>query len=417
MLRYLFLDINAFFASVEQQERPELRGRPVAVAPLLADTTSCIAASYEARAFGVGTGTRVSTARTLCPEITILPARPALYVEYHNRIVEAMEQCLPMYRICSIDEMVFRLHGREREPAQALAIAARMKEVLRSAAGEALRCSIGIAPNRFLAKTASDLQKPDGCTVIQLHQLPDCLYSMELGDLAGIGRAMRRRLAQLGISTVKQLCAARRGALRSAWRGVTGERMYANLRGEDIDLPQRERQSIGHSCVLAPALRNAESAVAILSKLTQKVAGRLRSHALLASSLHLSVRHLHAPSWRRDATITPTDSTATLLQHITTLWSEYPVAEGRIPFAVAITLLHLTPVSVQQLSLFDNAEHHRSRAHGIQCALDRVLEKCGPGTLYFGGAHRVRNAAPMRIPFNRVPNPALEQWEESEDTP
>lgn len=420
MLRYLFLDINAFFASVEQQERPELRGRPVAVVPLLADTTSCIAASYEARAFGVKTGTRVANARKLCPELAIIQARPKLYVEYHHRILEAMSTCMPIDRVYSVDEMGFKLYGREQQPERAEEIAAQMKETLRREIGPAVRCSIGIAPNRFLAKTASNIKKPDGCTVIQLHDLPDCLYSLDLGDITGIGRSMLRRLRELRITTVEQLCKASRGMLRMAWGGVTGERMYANLRGENIEVPQRERQSIGHSCVLAPDLRTVDSAFAILNKLAQKVVQRLRSHELLAGALHLSVRHIRTRSWRRDAIITPTDCTTTLLSHLSTLRKEYPVSDA-IPFAVAITLVRLTPRAAEQLSLFDAAagssadsNGHASGAALVNDAIDKALKKFGPGTLYFGGAHQVRNAAPMRIPFNRVPNPALEQWEAEE---
>ena len=121
-LRWLFLDLNSYFASVEQELRPELRGRPVAVVPVVADTTCCIAASYEAKAFGVKTGTQVGEAKRLCPGIALVEARHELYVEYHNRIVEAVEQRVPVSSVQSIDEMACRLIGREQPLLAALAL-------------------------------------------------------------------------------------------------------------------------------------------------------------------------------------------------------------------------------------------------------------------------------------------------------
>ena len=114
MLNWLFVDLNSYFASVEQQVRPELRGRPVGVVPMMVDTTFCIAASYEAKAFGVRTGTIVADAKRMCPEIVLVEGRHEIYTEYHHRVVEAVESCVPVTAVCSIDEMACRLIGRER---------------------------------------------------------------------------------------------------------------------------------------------------------------------------------------------------------------------------------------------------------------------------------------------------------------
>ena len=114
LLNWLFVDLNSYFASVEQQVRPELRGRPVGVVPMMADTTVCIAASYEAKAFGVRTGTIVADAKRMCPEIVLVEGRHEIYTEYHHRVVEAVESCVPVTAVCSIDEMACRLIGRER---------------------------------------------------------------------------------------------------------------------------------------------------------------------------------------------------------------------------------------------------------------------------------------------------------------
>jgi DNA polymerase-4 len=156
-VEWLFLDLNSYFASVEQQERPELRGRPIGIVPLITEHTCCIAASYEAKAYGVKTGVSVEEAKQRCPHIQLVEARPKLYVEYHHRIVDAVNSCVPVTSVMSVDEMACRLMGRERALPNATTIAVDIKQSLRTV-GATLRCSVGLAPNRYLSKIASDLQ-------------------------------------------------------------------------------------------------------------------------------------------------------------------------------------------------------------------------------------------------------------------
>ena len=132
---WLFLDLNSYFASVEQELQPRLRGRPVAVVPLFADTTCCIAASYEAKAFGVRTGTTVGDAKRLCKGIELIEARHEVYVEYHHKVIQAVESCVPVSAVMSIDEMACRLIGREQPLLAALDLARRVKQAVREQAG------------------------------------------------------------------------------------------------------------------------------------------------------------------------------------------------------------------------------------------------------------------------------------------
>mgnify|MGYP001241766274 FL=1 len=135
-LTTLYLDMNAYFASVEQQERPELRGQPVGIVAVETDTTCCIAASYEAKSFGVKTGTIVRQARQICPGLRIVIARPDVYVQYHHDIVAAVERCLPVTGVHSIDEMACRLMGEEQQPHQAVNLARQIKQSIRHHVGE-----------------------------------------------------------------------------------------------------------------------------------------------------------------------------------------------------------------------------------------------------------------------------------------
>ena len=161
-LRYLFLDLNSYFASVEQQEHPELRGKPVAVVPVEADTSFVIAASYEAKKHGVKTLTQIGEAKRLCPELICVMGDHSMYAHYHKRVIEVAEKVLPVDAVCSIDEMRFKLLKTESPPEIAREIAVKMKKTIREEAGECLTCSIGIAPNAFLAKIGTELQNRTG---------------------------------------------------------------------------------------------------------------------------------------------------------------------------------------------------------------------------------------------------------------
>ena len=260
-MQWLFLDLNAFFASCEQQENPALRGRPVIVVQTPADSAVAIAASYAAKAFGIKTGTLVREARQLCPAVIPVQANHRLYSEYHERILKAVDTCLPVEKICSIDEMACRLMGTERQIPVARELAGKVKRALREQVGECLTCSIGIAPNVFLGKVGSDMQKPDGLTVITTRDLPDILLRLQLQDIYGIGARMEQRLHRAGIVNVEQLWNATPFQLRRVWGGINGLLFHQMLHGVDIQPPSsRFSKSIGHQHVLEPELRTRQGA-------------------------------------------------------------------------------------------------------------------------------------------------------------
>lgn len=254
-VRWLFLDLDSYFASCEQQARPDLRGKPVGVVPMMAETTCCLAASREAKKHGVKTGTLVAEARVRCPGITFVVARHDLYTLYHKIIVEAVGACLPIDAVLSIDEMICELTGSQRELSKAVALAETIKTVLRQRVGDTLTCSIGLAPNRFLAKVSSDMNKPDGLTIVRLEDLPHMLYPLKLQDFPGIGPRMGRRLEEHGISTVQELCGLSITQMADLWGGVVGERFCRWLKGEDVELAETVHRSLGHQHVLEPQLR------------------------------------------------------------------------------------------------------------------------------------------------------------------
>lgn len=415
-LRCLFVDFNSYFASVEQQDDPSLRGRPIGVVPVMAETTCCIAASYEAKAFGVKTGTPVWEARQKCPEIVILQARPARYVEVHHALMDAIQDCIPHGKPESIDEVPCWLIGRERQRENAIAIAGAIKQRFRQSGFDAIGCSIGIAPNKFLAKTASDMQKPDGLTVLELSDLPERLHALELRDFCGIGPSMERRLQRAGIRSVEQLCAAPREHLRAAWGSIEGERYWLQLRGFELPERKTERGSVGHSHVLGPELRHYDGARSVLFKLLAKAAMRLRKEAFLAGGLAIRIRFVGMDRrFERDLSFAPIDDTPTLLKLLARELEalERARASGRWnekrhpPLSVSVTLVGLEPRG----SVSGELMTERRRSRDMSAVLDRINQRYGNNALYFGAMQDAlsQRAAPMRIAFGQIPDTETEE--------
>src|SRR5450432_2764849 len=219
-LRWLYIDFNSYFASVEQQLNPHLRGKPIAVVPVETDATCAIAASYEAKAFGIKTGTPIWEAKKICPGIICVLAQHERYVEYHHRILEEVEHHIPVTAVCSIDEVACRLMDNETSLERSTAIARAIKHGIADKIGPYLRCSIGIAPNRYLAKVGTELEKPDGLMVLNAADLPQRLFSLKLRDLPGIGANIEHRIKLAGITDLPGLFALDPHQTRKIWGSI-----------------------------------------------------------------------------------------------------------------------------------------------------------------------------------------------------
>jgi DNA polymerase-4 len=397
-VRYLFIDMNAFFASVEQQDRPELRDQPVAVVPTLVETTCCIAASYEAKRWGVQTGVSVREARQLCPELRLVGARPALYVHTHRRILEAIETCLHVDTVHSIDEFACRLLGEEQQPERAILIAQQIKLAIARDVGERLRCSIGLGPNVVLAKVAADMQKPDGLTVIRSEDLPERLHGLQLKDLPGIGRRMERRLHAAGVTTVEHLCRLPVEDLVSIWGSqVLGRMWWQQLRGDDLPGKPTRRRTVSHSHVLPPDLRNEAGAGAVVRSLLYKAAARMRRLSYWARSLTVCVDFLGGSAWHERRRIEVCQDTLTLLRLLLRLWERKPRG---IPLRVGVVLADLLHGQSVPRSLF--AEDRRLLA--VSEVMDQINDLFGPRAIYFANMDSPRVTIPTRIAFTQIPD-------------
>lgn len=393
-LRFLFLDLNAYFASVEQQENPEFRGKPIGVCPVVADSGCLVAASYEAKKYGIRTGTLVAEAKRLCPDITLVKGNFPAYTAYHKRIVEVCNSVIPVEKVCSIDEMKFMLLGDEREPENAIAIAKKIKESIGEYVGECMTCSVGIAPNSFLAKIGTEMQKPNGLVVLESKDLPEKLFTLKLTDLTGISRRTEVRLNSVGIFTVKDLCEASQDHIRNGFKSIIGERWWYLLQGFEVPMEVKDQQSLGHSHVLAPELRTDQGCREVLIRLLQKASARLRSQGLWASQMSVYVAG-KGKSWGTRISLPPTQDTVTMNEYFLVEWEK---REFTNPTQVGVTFYDLRKAEQVTPSLFE-ATQERSKFNE---AVDRMNQKFGKNRVYLAAMENAKDSADEKIAFQKV---------------
>jgi len=396
-LKWLFADLNSYFASCEQQENPELRGKPVAVAPLISNSTCAIAASYEAKAFGIKTGTNIGEAKRLCPSLKVVQSQPKLYVEYHHKILNAIESIIPVEHVMSIDEVACILDRSEQTSEAIIKLSAEIKRVVRVKVGECLTLSIGAASNKLLAKLASDMQKPDGLTILEPENMPHKIMHLKIQDICGIGVNMTDRLNKAGISTMHELWDADARKLERAWGGVLGKRFHALLHGEDLPSLPRQKRSLGHEHVLAPEQRSLDKAKTVLQELLIKVALRLRQENLYCQRLVVNVKWTNDEGyWSEDRTFTESQDNLLLGRVFLEIWKKAPKKK---PLRVGVSLTDLVYASQHQADLFDKPQNET-----LTKAIDVLNEKFGKGSVGFGLATSSAKKLTSKIAFQRVPD-------------
>ncbi len=397
----LYIDFDGFFASCEEQADPGLHGRPVGVIAFAGARNSCVlAANPAAKRFGVKTGTAIAEARRLCPRITLAPQRPDMYVRIHRRIIAAVLSVLPIDVVCSIDELAAVLGERDR-PEE---VAGRIKARVRAAVGERITCSIGCAPNRWLAKIAVELDKPDGLTVLFPADLPGPLLGLGLEALPGVGKRMRARLKQGGIATVEDVWKTDPGRLRSLWGSVNGARFWYALHGYAVEPPVTRRGSIGHGRVLPPGERSAQSARPMARQLVVKAARRLRREGVFARRLTLSADCLDAPSWTASAAVPRANDDLTCLGALSALWPALASARSRAAvFRIAVSFDRLTSSDETQLELPIGEPDEGRRLARLAAAVDAINGRYARTVVGYGGCAPPGGYVGAKIGYGRIP--------------
>jgi len=402
----LYLDFDGFFANAEKTLQPELRNRPVGVIPLQSRHTSLIARCYEAKRFGIRRGTGVEEARKLCPDIALPMARHDEYVKLHHRILKVIDRYVPIRKVWSVDEMECALIGQERR--SGVDLAHRIKTALRAEFGPFLTCSIGLAPNQFLAKVAAEMNKPDGLQVFQPDDLPGKLFALSLTDLPGISSNMERRLVEAGVTSVAELWKLTPKHARAIWHSVEGERMWAQLRGYAVSRPETERRMFGHGRVLSSDWRNPEKARDCLRLLTAKAARRLRRENFTASALSISLSTSDGRYWSGERRFFPARDDHTFLQAASQLYKSGIDALAAPRLKKLSVMLHtIHPVGTTSDDLFEQAEARteRKRWEVLTDAMDTLNARNGNCVVSLG----IRKEPPggyagAKIAFGRVPD-------------
>lgn len=415
-LEWLFLDLNSYFASVEQQENPALRGRPVAVVPSMTDSTCAIAASYEAKAYGVKTGTKIYDAKKMCPNLICVPAHHHIYVDYHHRILEEVIKHVPINKVWSIDELSSHLPARLQNRSAARDVAGRIKEGIWKNIGGEISCSIGVAPSSFVAKVATEIEKPNGLVILKPQDLPGPLFDLALTDLPGINVRMEARLNRAGVKTVKQFWNLSPKQARHIWGSVGGERFWYNLHGFHIPDQQTKSSMIGHSRVLDPALREPEKARLVARRLTIKAATRLRRQGFFATNFSLGARIISGAGyigrWGNESRISPAQDNFAFLKALDELWDHMlcDAAPTRLQ-KISVTMTGLCRAADITPDLFDTQseayEKLNRRSETLSKVMDDLNGKYGAETIRLGESPKTESGyVGTKIAFSRIPDRA-----------
>lgn len=393
--RKLFLDMNAFFASCEQFRRPELRGRPVAVTPTPCPSGCVIAASYEAKQRGVSTGCRVGEAMRRIPGVAVVTSDPRYYVQIHRRIAQVIATITPFATAESIDEFAIAISPLDRDDTRALAFARQLKAALANAFDPMLTCSIGIGPNRFLAKLGTELQKPNGLVHIHLSDLPTLYEPINLRTLPGINHGLEKRLWLIGIRSTGEFYAAPATRLRQGL-GIIGEAWWHRLHGYEVDRVRLDRpKSVSHSHVLSPETRPRDRAWGTVHKLLEKVMHRLRDHDLGSYELALFLRSDRGDRWRWQYHLNAAQSAQPVVSWLRTDYAKLPRHARILKCTIVATQLE---APMPQLPLFPTDDRYRRRDH----AIDTINAKHGRWTVQPASLFAASSAAPNRISFGTI---------------
>ncbi|MCA9391419.1 MAG: DNA polymerase IV [Candidatus Magasanikbacteria bacterium] len=409
------IDMNSYFASVEQQANPLLRGKALGVCAYLHEQGCIIAASIEAKRQGMKVGMTLKEAREVVPGAKFIQNDPTKYRSVTKRIFAIFRQVTDKMEPYSIDEAFLDMTGWCRDEAEAAFLLTQIKERIREEIGEWLPCSIGIASTKFLAKVASERQKPNGLTVIRFHELDTFYATLDLEDFPGIGKRMRRQLWRLGIFTPLQLRYADPMIfLRSL--GKTGYTLWASLNGIECSAlftsPETPK-SIGHSyCV--PNRVNVDGQVAsTLARLVARAGNRLREKELVAHAFSIIVGVHNEELYRhhQKKLIPETDDVLVLQAQASELLVLLWRGE-RVTF-LAVTLTDLRRPSEQ--FVLPMLHEHRSASslidwRDVSTGLDRVRMRYGEEVLFLGRewAALQDKQAPDRIGFRKIEGPGYD---------
>lgn len=368
--KIIHVDLDAFFASVEQLDNPELKGRPVIVGGSIKERGVVSTASYEARAFGVQSAQPIARARKLCPQGVFLRVRMDRYREISRRVLKILSSCTPKVEPVSIDEAFLDITGCEKLFGKAEDIAREIKTRIKKEVG--LTCSLGVAPNKFLAKVASGMQKPDGLVIVKDNDKESFLANLPVGKIWGVGKVTQRELQQMGIYTIRQLGELSFSELQKTF-GRIGARLYNLSHGIDRTpvLTDRKIKSMSSETTFPHDISERKVLEKTLYELSVKVSKTLRNKGLGAKSIQLKVRFSDFTTFTRTHTYREaTNLTEFIWQRAKELLDKKVDLSSRKVRLIGLAVFNLG--AQRQMELFVPEKMQR-----LEVALEKIEKKYG----------------------------------------
>ncbi len=376
-LDIMHIDMDAFFAAIEQIDNPELRGKPVIVGGTSLNERGVVAtASYEARRYGVHSAMPITEARNLCPDGIYLPVRKERYHKMSEKIYDIFCRFTPQIERISIDEAFLDLKGCHRLFGSSEEIGNKIKKLIKEETK--LIASVGIAPNKFLAKLASDLEKPDGFVVIKREEIKEFLETLPISKLWGVGKKTEKILLNRGIKTVGMLKKFSRLDLKSLL-GKMGEKLYFLARGIDkreVEIEQ-DTKSVSHEKTFVHNLSDEKTILSVLLVLSERVSRRLRLKGLLGKTVFLKVRYQDFTTLTRRITgIENINSTEKLYRVGKKLSKEHNLFKKPLRL-LGIGVSNLTAKENKQLSLFSS----NTSCKELISTIDNIKDRFGDDSI------------------------------------
>lgn len=392
----MHVDLNSCFATVEQQARPLLRGRPIAVVNRRTENTSIITASYEAKAYGVKVGMKYKEAKLLVPDLILVESDPAKYRFVYHKLMAIMQRYSAHVTMKSIDEGVIdftqttaAIAGREL-----VDIGYEMKQKLRDEIGIAMRCNVGIGTNRFLAKTAAGLHKPDGLDVIDATNLRAVLATLELTDLTGIASHNEKRLNTVGIETPLQFLDADPVTLRRmVFKSIVGEQWHRRLRGWEVDDVAHDLKTVGRQYVMEAYGLPREKVLQRLHHLCESVGVKLRSQGKMARGIQVYAKTYDRDYWHaRQMAPLPFFTDAAIYAQALVLFAAAPGVVREI----GVSCYELSDGLLDQLTIFGD---ELARQEAVTSAIDTINKQFGERTIHSADTLGTDAYVQQKIPF------------------
>ena len=387
----LHVDMDSYFASVEQQARPSLRGRPIGVTGRPTERSIVVAASQEAKRYRVWTGMPVWEALKACPDLVLVSGNPERYLSITKRFVEILKEYTALLEVYSVDEAFLDVTQEARKRGGPIRMAEEIRRRFREELGECITTTIGIASGKTFAKLIGSRHKPDGVGLLDDEEIPELLESTPVGDVWGIGPRIEARLKRVGIRTLRDLGSASERFLKREF-GAYGLHFHEIGQGRDSTplVPYTEvppPKSVGHSKSLPPDLRDFPLALIVLRDLCDKVARRMRRLGYMGRTVHCGFRvGSIGPHYGKQTTLDlPSDDGETFYEACLVVLGKIPVKPEQVS-NVGVSVGNLVPTDRTSYALLE-ADRRRER---LNRAVDRIRDRFGDGSVRWGASLLVR---------------------------